>query len=134
MTQRPQDANADAWYLFLREHETAPAFVAVQIAEAIDVAQRIGASKTEQNPLHAAIAYAFEVQRRGFVGLYWLDRWLAKDPGALQDLEEWQTAKAKPRQRHAWGPSRVGHGEAQCTRCRMTNREAIALAQEFCHG
>ena len=28
---------------------------------------------------------------------------------------------------HVWGPSYVGHGEAQCVRCLMTNREAQVL-------
>lgn len=33
--------------------------------------------------------------------------------------------------RHIWGPSRLGHGETQCTKCLMTNREAWVLG-EFC--
>lgn len=37
----------------------------------------------------------------------------------------------KPRRKHEWGPSRVGHGEAQCIHCLMTNREAWVLG-EFC--
>lgn len=44
-----------------------------------------------------------------------------------------EVAQTQNPRRHAWGPSRVGHGEAQCTRCRITNREAIALGQEFCN-
>ena len=32
-----------------------------------------------------------------------------------------------PRRKHEWGPSRVGHGEAQCIHCLMTNREAWVL-------
>ena len=35
------------------------------------------------------------------------------------------------RQKHEWGPSRVGHGEAQCIHCLVTNREAWVLG-EFC--
>jgi hypothetical protein len=33
------------------------------------------------------------------------------------------------RPRHVWGPSRVGHGEMQCVRCLMTNREAWVLGE-----
>jgi hypothetical protein len=35
--------------------------------------------------------------------------------------------EVKPLPKHEWGPSRVGHGDAQCTRCMMTNREAWIL-------
>lgn len=31
---------------------------------------------------------------------------------------------------HKWGPSRVGHGEAQCVWCHCTNREALVLGME----
>lgn len=31
---------------------------------------------------------------------------------------------------HEWGPSRVGHGEAQCLHCLCTNREAWVLGDE----
>lgn len=40
-------------------------------------------------------------------------------------------ASAPAPRKHEWGPSRVGHGEAQCVRCQMTNREAWVLG-EFC--
>ena len=44
---------------------------------------------------------------------------------------EWPCACAEtlssPRRRHEWGPSRVGHGEAQCVHCLATNREARVL-------
>lgn len=30
---------------------------------------------------------------------------------------------------HNWIPSTLGHGEAMCSRCRMTNREAMALGE-----
>lgn len=42
-----------------------------------------------------------------------------------------KTELSGPR-RHTWGPSRVGHGEAQCTHCLITNREALVIAPEFC--
>lgn len=32
-----------------------------------------------------------------------------------------------PRPEHKWGRSLVGHGEAQCVYCFMTNREAWVL-------
>lgn len=32
--------------------------------------------------------------------------------------------------KHDWGPSRLNHGEAQCRRCLMTNREAMVLGDE----
>lgn len=31
---------------------------------------------------------------------------------------------------HDWGPSTLNHGEAQCRRCHMTNREAWVLGDE----
>lgn len=37
-----------------------------------------------------------------------------------------------PRRRHVWGPSRVGHGEAQCQFCLITNREAAVIGRIFC--
>jgi len=40
--------------------------------------------------------------------------------------------RRETRRRHEWAPSRVGHGEAQCIRCLITNREAMAIAPEFC--
>jgi hypothetical protein len=41
---------------------------------------------------------------------------------------------AKPVQKmHEWGPSRVGHGEAQCVHCLITNREAWVLGP-YCAG
>lgn len=30
---------------------------------------------------------------------------------------------------HNWIPSTLGHGETMCSRCRMTNREALALGE-----
>jgi len=30
---------------------------------------------------------------------------------------------------HDWGPSNLGHGEAMCRRCFITNREAMALGK-----
>jgi len=32
--------------------------------------------------------------------------------------------------KHEWGPSTLNHGEAQCRRCKMTNREATVLGDE----
>lgn len=29
--------------------------------------------------------------------------------------------------KHDWIPSTLGHGELMCARCKMTNREAVAL-------
>lgn len=34
--RRPKDSNADAWAVFLEEHDGARSYIAVQIAEAID--------------------------------------------------------------------------------------------------
>jgi hypothetical protein len=33
---------------------------------------------------------------------------------------------------HDWGPSMVGHGDAQCRRCFVTNREAMAIGMLQC--
>jgi hypothetical protein len=57
----------------------------------------------------------------------------------LQDVETVSTkdnvipfpVRNQQRRRHEWGPSRVGHGEAQCIHCLMTNREAWVLG-DFC--
>jgi hypothetical protein len=35
---------------------------------------------------------------------------------------------------HDWTPSTVGHGEAMCARCKITNREAGALGEDQCPG
>ncbi len=40
--QRPLGSNADEWLLFLTENKDALSYLAVQIAEAIDEAQRTG--------------------------------------------------------------------------------------------
>lgn len=40
--QRPLGSNADEWHLFLDEHKDALPYLAVQIAEAIDEAERRG--------------------------------------------------------------------------------------------
>lgn len=37
-------------------------------------------------------------------------------------------------QRHAWRRSHVGHGEAQCRHCLITNREAWAIGERICPG
>lgn len=34
--------------------------------------------------------------------------------------------------KHEWGPSRVGHGEAQCIHCLCTNREAAYVLGDEC--
>lgn len=39
-SRRPEDSNADHWALFLKEHKDATSYLAVQIAEAIDAAER----------------------------------------------------------------------------------------------
>lgn len=39
-TKRPTGSNADEWRLFLEEHASHPDFIAVQIAEALDAAER----------------------------------------------------------------------------------------------
>lgn len=44
---------------------------------------------------------------------------------------EYLSAEMPMRRRHEWALSRVGHGEAQCIHCLMTNREAWVLG-EFC--
>jgi hypothetical protein len=36
------------------------------------------------------------------------------------------------RREHEWGRSRVGHGEAQCVHCHITNREAAVLGSTHC--
>lgn len=41
-TPRPQGSNADEWHLFLAENNDNLAFLAVQIAEAIDEAEKRG--------------------------------------------------------------------------------------------
>lgn len=41
--QRPLGANADEWHLFLEENKDALPFLAVQIAEAIEEAEKRGA-------------------------------------------------------------------------------------------
>lgn len=41
---RPLGSNADEWHLFVDENKDSPAYLAVQIAEAIDEAERRGAS------------------------------------------------------------------------------------------
>lgn len=41
-------------------------------------------------------------------------------------------AEPKPRRKHEWGPSRVGHGEAQCVHCLCTNREAQYALGPYC--
>lgn len=33
---------------------------------------------------------------------------------------------------HDWKPSTLGHGETQCSRCHITNREAAALGEDEC--
>jgi hypothetical protein len=43
------------------------------------------------------------------------------------DQEGNEIPEPKPPRQHEWGPSRVGHGEAQCIHCFMTNREAWVL-------
>jgi predicted alternative tryptophan synthase beta-subunit len=40
--QRPLGSNADEWHLFLAENKDAPGYLAVQIAEAIEQAERRG--------------------------------------------------------------------------------------------
>lgn len=42
---RPEGSNADHWHLFLSEHKDALPYVAVQIAEAIEDAERRGSYK-----------------------------------------------------------------------------------------
>lgn len=34
--------------------------------------------------------------------------------------------------RHDWGPSTLGHGDAMCKRCFITNREAAAIGKYLC--
>ena len=43
--QRPLGSNADEWNLFVSEHKDEPAFLAVQIAEAIEEAEARGLSR-----------------------------------------------------------------------------------------
>jgi hypothetical protein len=45
--QRPLGSNADEWHLFLSEHTDALPYLAVQIAEAIDDAERRGRVQVE---------------------------------------------------------------------------------------
>lgn len=33
-------------------------------------------------------------------------------------------------EQHLWIPSTLGHGEQMCSRCRMTNREAMVLGMD----
>ena len=44
-SQRPLGSNADEWHLFLDENKDALGFLAVQIAEAIEEAERRGGGK-----------------------------------------------------------------------------------------
>lgn len=63
------------------------------------------------------------------------DAWEAVEDGRALNAGRLTTlvkkAAENPR-RHTWGPSRVGHGELQCTYCLITNREAAVIAPMFC--
>lgn len=44
----------------------------------------------------------------------------------IEEIRVKQRAKPRP---HVWGPSNLGHGEAMCVNCFITNREAAVLGQ-----
>lgn len=52
------------------------------------------------------------------------------DQNGNEVVEAQEVSPPQPR-RHTWGPSHLGHGDAQCTHCLMTNREAWVLGP-FC--
>jgi len=47
--------------------------------------------------------------------------------GAVRPHAVTESASPPQGREHKWGPSKVGHGEAQCVWCGCTNREAWVL-------
>lgn len=62
--------------------------------------------------------YAEPAESEDDVGLY------------VEGYEERQHAEL--RGEHAWVPSTLGHGERMCANCKITNREAAVLGEQFC--